>query len=179
MHGHGSVREVSLDSVIVRPEVEADILAVHEINCLAFESDGEATLVDRLREAEESSLSIVAEIDGVCVGHIFYSAVSVAGADSVLGLAPMAVTPALQKRGIGTLLVNHSLARLRAESWDGVVVLGHPDYYPRFGFRPAAEYDLKCSFDVPDGVFMALELKKNGLEDARGLVEYHPLFNSF
>ena len=173
------MREVSLDSAIVRLEVEADISLVHEINRLAFDSDEEATLVDRLREAGASTLSLVAEVDGVCVGHIFYSAVSIAGSDSVLGLAPMAVTPSLQRRGIGTLLVTHSLARLRAENWDGVVVLGHPDYYPRFGFRPASAYDLKCSFEVPDEVFMALELKKNGLEEARGLVEYHPLFSSF
>jgi len=173
------VRDFSLDSVLVRSEVDADIPAIYELHRLAFDSDEEAKLVDKLREAGESKLSLVAEYDGICIGHIFYSTVSTAGSDSILGLAPMAVTPDLQGCGVGTLLVSTSLDRLQKESCPAVVVLGHPDYYPRFGFKSASTFGLKCTFDVPDGVFMAMELTNGGLGDVHGLVEYHPLFNAF
>jgi len=163
----------------VRPELAADTDSVRAVNELAFPSDAEARLVVRLRRDARPVVSLVAEEDGEIVGHILFSPVTLAGAEDLrlMGLAPMAVRPDRQHRGIGTALVEAGLAACRQLGTDAVVVLGHPGYYPRFGFVPASRLRLRCAWDVPDDVFMALELRAGCLDDAAGCVEYHPAFN--
>jgi putative acetyltransferase len=122
----------------------------------------------------------VAEVDGAVVGHVLLSPVTVGGArdGDVLGLAPMAVLPAYQRRGVGTALVGAALAAARARGHGAVVVLGHPTYYPRFGFVPARRYGLHSEYDAPDDAFLAVELRPRGLADCRGLVRYRPEFTA-
>lgn len=167
--------------ILVRPETRDDRDGVRRVHELAFGQPDEATLVDRLRAAGDAAVSLVAARDGAVVGHILFSPVRIEGARA-LGLAPMAVLPALQRRGIGSRLVRDGLARCRALGVDGVVVLGHPEYYPRFGFVPASRCGLVSTYDVPDEVFMALELVPGALagrpgDDAR-VVRYAPAFDA-
>lgn len=89
----------------------------------------------------------------------------------------MAVLPEFQKRGIGTLLVEAGLAECRKAQYDFVVVLGHPEYYPRFGFVPASRYGIKCEYPVPDEVFMLIELRAGALQGRHGIVKYEPEFD--
>lgn len=165
--------------VHIRGETAADIGAVAALNRAAFERAAEADLVDDLRAAGRAALSLVAERDGVLLGHILFSPVSIerAGADlRPLGLAPMAVRPDAQRTGIGAALVRAGLAACRAGGSGAVVVLGHAEYYPRFGFVPASRFGLRSEYDVPDDVFLACELTPGALADARGLVRYAPEF---
>jgi putative acetyltransferase len=93
-----------------------------------------------------------------------------------MGLAPMAVLPAEQRRGVGSALVQAGLDRCRQLPCGAVVVLGHPAYYPRFGFSPASRFGVTCEYDVPDEVFMAMELEPGFLRDKPGTIRYHPAF---
>jgi putative acetyltransferase len=162
----------------VRAELPADVTAVRELNRAAFEGPDEARIVDALRGAVTSLVSLVAEEDGAVVGHILFSPVTLAAASDlpVMGLAPMAVRPAYQRQGIGSALVRAGLQACREAGAVGVVVLGHAAYYPRFGFVPASRFGLGCEYDVPDDVFMALELAAGGLAGRSGTVRYHEAF---
>ena len=93
-----------------------------------------------------------------------------------MGLAPMAVRPPKQRQGVGAALVREGLVQCRALGCDAVVVLGHPRYYPRFGFLTASRWGLRCEYDVPDEVFMALELRARSLAGKAGVIRYHPAF---
>jgi putative acetyltransferase len=149
------------------------------VNREAFGQDREADLVDRLRANGKVILSLVAELNRQVVGHILFSPVTIESADrtiTVLGLAPMAVLPPYQKRGIGGRLVERALAMLKAAGHRGVVVLGHPEYYPRFGFVPAGGFGIRSEYDSPDAAFMALELVPDGLKDCAGLAKFQPEF---
>ena len=151
---------------------------VHEVNIAAFDTDGEAELVDMLRELPGPVISLVAELDGVVVGHILFTRV-LADCDPearIMGLAPMAVTPDQQRRGIGSQLVRAGLDRCRNTGAGAVVVLGHPSYYPRFGFLPATKKNISCEYDVPDDVFMIIELTVDYLSAAEGTIRYHQAF---
>ncbi len=163
----------------IRPESSEDISAVHRVNAEAFETETEANLVDALRQSGIPLISLVAEIKGELVGHILFSPMTdSAGAKiPVAGLAPMAVSPAHQKQGIGSALVKEGLAQCKAAGYRAVIVLGHPDYYPRFGFVPASQYDISCQYEAPDEAFMALELEPGALSRLSGIVKYHPLFD--
>lgn len=165
----------------IRDEEPRDYDAVRAVNEAAFETSAEADLVEALREQAEPRLSLVAEIDGAVVGHILFSPVTAeaTGDALLLGLAPMAVTPDRQKQGVGSTLVNAGLGRCKDLGAAGVVVLGHVDYYPRFGFAPASRFGIRSEYEVPDEVFMALELVECGLGDVSGLVRYHPAFSVF
>jgi putative acetyltransferase len=94
----------------------------------------------------------------------------------LMGLAPMAVSPSLQRDGIGTELVNAGLQICRELGVGAVAVLGHPEYYPRFGFRPASQWGIKCEYDVPEEVFMLMELSPAYLQDYQGTIRYHAAF---
>jgi len=174
---------MGLVRVRIRAEEERDRAAVHALNAAAFETRAEADLVDALREKAEPFLSLVAEEEGddgaEIVGHILFTPVTVAGHSEVkiLGLAPMAVAPERQRRGIGSALVQAGLDRCRRRGFDAVVVLGHPDYYPRFGFVPATRFGLGCEWDVPEEAFLALELRAGALRGVAGTVRYHPAFD--
>ncbi|MCO6511358.1 MAG: N-acetyltransferase [Aridibacter famidurans] len=162
----------------IRPETENDIAAIQAVNVAAFENDAEARIVDELRKHADPFVSLVAERDGDVVGHIAFSPVTHSEKPelNILGLGPMAVVPELQKTGIGTFLVAKGLEECRSLGAGALVVLGHPEYYPRFGFVPASRFGIRSEYDVPDEVFMAMELQDGCLADAAGLVKYHPVF---
>ena len=164
----------------IRHETQADYDAVRHINEAAFDTSAEAKLVDALRVSVESYISLVAERDGEVLGHILFTPVTVDSGDtqwSALGLAPMAVAPANQRQGIGSALVRAGLAECRRIDQPVVFVLGHPKYYPRFGFAPAPQLGLTCEYPVPDEVFMVAELEPGAINSRTGLVRYAPAFN--
>jgi putative acetyltransferase len=166
--------------MIIRTEKPEDLAAIRRVNEQAFGRASEADLVDALRRNGKVMVSLVAEADGRIVGHILFSPATIeSGGDRLVGagLAPLAVLPEWQNRGIGSLLVKHGLAHCREAGQRFAVVLGHPDYYPRFGFIPASRFNLKCEYEVPDEVFMALELRVGGLQAGAGVVEYQPEFS--
>jgi putative acetyltransferase len=164
---------------VLRLEEPEDAAAIRAVHRLAFGSAAEADVVDALREAGATVLSMVA-VDGEVVGHVLYTwgIVDTEQGEQVplLGLAPVAVRPDRQGEGIGTRLIEASLEWLREEGYAAVVLVGHPGYYPRFGFLPASRWGLEWEFDVPDGVFQALELSAGGLAGVRGIVRYRPEF---
>lgn len=166
-------------AMTIRPETPEDIAAIHRVNELAFGRLGEADLVDALREEARPFLSLVADQDGQVVGHICFTPVAIeseGGSFTAMGLAPMAVVPGLQNEGIGSQLVRSGLEECRRIGHDVVVVLGHSEYYPRFGFLPASRKGLRCEYPVPDEVFMVVELSPDALAGRTGLVKYHPAF---
>ena len=164
----------------IRPERPEDASRIHEVNELAFGQPAEADLVERLREACADSLSLVAE-DGALVGHILFTPVTIDGDGRRvvgMGLAPMAVHPDRQRQGIGSQLVTHGLDVLRERGCPFVVVVGHPDYYPRFGFEPASKHGLASQWEgMPDAVFMVLVLDVAAMTGATGVARYRDEFN--
>jgi len=166
--------------MLIRAEKAGDRDAVYAVNVSAFEASSEAKLVDTLRQQVEPVVSLVAEDNGEVIGHIMFSPVSLSGYPNlkVMGLAPMAVAPRQQRRGIGSALVRAGLDECRQLGFAAVVVLGHPEYYPRFGFSPASQFGIDSEYDVPDEVFMALELEPNALSGKTGRVKYHAAFSS-
>jgi putative acetyltransferase len=162
----------------VRSEQPGDATAVFRVHASAFPTDAEARLVDRLRDAGKALVSLVAEDGGEVVGHVLFSPVAVtgpAGTVEGIGMAPLAVLPAHQRRGIGSALIRAGLERCRTASYGFVVLLGHPDYYPRFGFRRARDFGLENEYGA-DEAFMALALRPGGLPAGGGLVRYAPEF---
>ncbi len=156
---------------------------MHRVNVAAFAVPDEAELVDALRmstEAFDPELSLVAEFDGRVVGHILFSRCWIhdgAGRSvESLALAPMAVEPSLQGRGIGGQLVRRGLERAREQGFRSVIVLGHARYYPRFGFAPADGWCVRPPFAVPADHYMALELVPGALTGCAGTVRYAPEF---
>ncbi len=177
--------------MLIRHEKRSDIEKIHEVNVAAFETDSEARLVKALRDSDVPYISLVAEVSGELVGHILFTPVALVGEETeltLMGLGPMAVSPAHQNKGIGTELVRAGLERCAELGFDAVVVLGHPAYYPRFGFVPSVEYGIRSEYDVPDDVFMVLELTKGSLKDKSGkdksgkdrsgTIKYNPAFDS-
>ncbi len=166
--------------VRIRAEEKQDWGAVHAVNASAFETPAEANLVDALREQAAPVISLIAETNGVIVGHIMFSPVSLSGfpALKIMGLAPMAVIPEQQREGIGSALVRAGLEQCKQLGFDAVVVLGHPEYYPRFGFLPAARFGIGCEFQAPEEAFMVLELQSGYLYGVSGTVKYHAVFSN-
>ena len=164
----------------VRTEDESDYLAVRAVNVAAFGTSIEAEIVDALRVAAKPTISLIAETEGAVVGHIMFSPVSIANhaGVNVMGLGPMAVAPQHQRQGIGSALVRAGLKQCEELGYDAVVVLGHPEYYPRFGFVPALKYAIGCEYDVPADVFMVLELRPGALRAVSGVVRYNKAFAS-
>lgn len=165
---------------VIRDEQLADAAAVWQVNAEAFGREAEARLVEALRRQAQPLISLVAEADGAIVGHILFTPVTLAGQPQlrIMGLAPMAVLPTQQRQGAGSALVRAGLARCLEQGFDAVVVLGHPAYYPRFGFTPAAARGLRSEYEVPDEAFMVLELRPDALRGASGTLAYHPAFAS-
>jgi putative acetyltransferase len=171
---------VSGDHMLIRSEEEHDRSAVHALNISVFETPSEANLVNALRQQALPVVSLVAEENGAIVGHIMFSPVSLSGHPSlkVMGLAPMAVTPEHQQKGIGSALVRAGLEQCRQLGFVAVVVLGHPKYYPRFGFSPSSHFDIDCEYEVPEEVFMAIELQQEALSGKTGRVQFHAAFSN-
>ena len=163
----------------IRTEEEKDWADVHALNASAFETAEEARLVDALREKSQSVVSLIAEEHKKIVGHIMFSPVSLSGHPGVkiMGLAPMAVAPEHQRKGIGSALVRAGLEGCKQRRFVAVVVLGHPEYYPRFGFAPATCFGIRCEYDVPDEVFMVMELQPGYLCGKSGTIKYHQAFS--
>jgi putative acetyltransferase len=166
--------------MLVRDEDEGDRTAVHALNASAFETRAEADLVDALREHMRPVVSLVAEAADAVVGHIMFSPVSLAGYPNlkIMGLAPMAVTPRYQRQGIGSALVHAGLDRCRQLGVGAIVVLGHPEYYPRFGFSTAKQFSLRCAYNAPEEAFMVLELQPGYLANTSGMIQYHVIFSN-
>ena len=167
--------------VRIRAERKSDTEVIHEVNRLAFGQEDESLLIRRIRNSPRfiPDLSLVAVEEGRIVGHILFSPVGIKtekGVTPALSLAPMAVLPASQNRGIGSELVREGLTRCRQLGHKIVVVIGHPGYYPRFGFIPARCKGLEVSLPVPDETFMVQELVPKALDEVRGTVKYPPEF---
>jgi putative acetyltransferase len=166
--------------MIIRPEKSEDIPSIRIVIEQAFGRAAEADLVDALRRNGKAAISLVAEDNGRIVGHIFFSAVTIQSKEAGLtgiGLAPLAVIPERQNQSIGATLMEHGLRRCREEDYPFVVVLGHPGYYPRFGFVPASSFGIKSEYDVADEVFMVMELREGALTGCAGVAKYQPEFN--
>jgi putative acetyltransferase len=166
---------------VIRFETPEDAWRVRRVNERAFGQPTEGNLVDRLRRACASdALSLVADDDGIA-GHILFTPVVVdsAGRRVVgMGLAPMAVLPERQREGIGSRLVNRGLEILRERGCPFVVVVGHPEYYPRFGFEPASTHGLACQWEsVPDEAFMVVILNAEAMREVSGVARYRPEFD--
>nr|WP_209847403.1 N-acetyltransferase [Paenibacillus sediminis] len=167
----------------IRTEQPKDYAAVYEINRAAFGNrDDEAELVERIRLSEGfiPELSIIAEVDGEIVGHLLLSKATVVGETmekEVIVLAPIAVKPEYQKQGVGSKLIAEGLSRCKALGYGLVLLIGHPSYYPKFGFKPARAYGLELKkFQVPDDVFMVCELIEGTLSHTEGELFYPKAF---
>lgn len=160
--------------ITIRKEKPQDRDAVHDLNLAAFNNGPEAALVDKLRASCNNYLAFVAIEDGAVVGHILFTPVTVDGYSEVgMGLAPMAVMPSHQRKGIGSKLVRYGLDHLRQSGCPFVIVLGHPEYYPRFGFEVASKYRLLCQWEgVPDEAFMVAVADDGALPEAGGVARY-------
>jgi putative acetyltransferase len=169
------------DMTIIRKEAVADHAAISEVNRRAFGEDTEAKLISALRDGGFVRLSLVAEVEGEIVGHILFSHLPILTETAVveaLSLAPMAVLPSHQRRGIGTRLVEAGLRACREAGHKIVVVLGHSNFYPRFGFSAKLAEPLSSRFSGGES-WMALELLPGALAGVVGRVEYPPPFSSF
>jgi putative acetyltransferase len=164
-----------------RLEKPTDFTAIHQVNQLAFARENEANLVDILRKNVPVFSFVAVEKEQV-IGHILYSSVSLESGDTnnlnILGLAPLAVLPSHQNKGIGSFLIEYSLRECASRGCDAVVVLGHHNFYNRFGFITAKTKNLSCDYPVPDEVFMVLELRDNCLTGMPGIVKYSPEFDN-
>lgn len=167
--------------IIIRNETIEDHQEVFRVNKEAFKQEDESRLIERIRAGKNfvSELSLVAVLDGNIVGHILFSKIKILGEQTTetLSLAPLAVLPAFQKKGIGGSLVRKGLSVVLGLGFSSVIVLGHSDYYPRFGFRKASEWHIKCPFEAPDEAFMAIELVEGALSGSSGTVEYPKEFD--
>ncbi|VUX55462.1 N-acetyltransferase GCN5 [uncultured Woeseiaceae bacterium] len=165
-------------SIQIRSETDDDKTAVYDVNAAAFPTETEAKLVDALRKSASEYISQVAVEDQNVVGHIMFTPVTLEPFEDLrlMGLAPMAVSPSLQRGGIGSELVKTGLLRCTESDVGAVAVLGHPQYYPRFGFRPASQWGIKSEYEVPEEVFMMMELSPGYLQDYQGIIRYDAVF---
>ena len=176
------------NTMIIRQEKEEDFSRVRDVVKRAFENVKESDhtehlLVERLRKSEAyiPDLSLVAEMKGEkIVGHILLSKVEVVsekGFVTVLGVAPLSVLPEFQGQGIGGMLIREAHKRASGLGYGAALLLGHKDYYPRFGYRKASEFGIKFPVDVPDEYTMAVELRAGGLKGVQGQVRYPDAFH--
>ena len=166
--------------ITIRKEEPGDIRAIRHVNERAFDQENEANIIEKLRKRSALTISLVAMQDDEIVGHIAFSPAIIAAEGSNFGaiaLAPMAVLPAYQRKGIGLQMVCVGLEECRRLGHEIIVVLGHPDYYPRFGFVPAMPKGIGCEFEVPEEAWMILELQEGALAGRRGKVRFQPEFS--
>lgn len=163
-------------NILIRKEEEKDYKNIYEVNKLAFGQENESKLVEKIRKSNNfiPELSLVAEINSKLVGHILFSKIKIIGSSifETIALAPMAVIPEFQRQGVGSELINRGMEKVKELGFNSIIVLGHKDYYPKFGFKRASKWNIKCSFEVLDEVFMAIELTDGALEGKAGTVKY-------
>jgi putative acetyltransferase len=165
------------DDVTIRERISTDDEAIRHLNDAAFGGSYESKLVGDLRAAGLAVIELVAIEQSAITGHVLLSQLAVAVGDGqirALSLAPMSVRPDRQRRGIGSGLVRRGLDLARERRWQAIIVLGHPDYYPRFGFSTALARPLASPFS--GDAFMALELVPDALKGSGGRVVYPPAF---
>lgn len=166
--------------MIIRREAPQDIAAIRHVNEQAFGGTAEANAIEALRARGAATLSLVAVIDDRVVGHLFFTPATIETAEHTwpaLGLAPLSVLPEYQRQGIGTALMKAGLAECARLGYERVIVLGHPNYYPRFGFMRASQYGIRCEWEAPDEAFMVLELQRGALDSVSGIARYQPEWN--
>lgn len=185
---NGNQRIDTIGRIIIRPETEDDFAQIKNVVQRAFdnieESDHtEHLLVERLRQSDAyiPLLSLVAEIDNKkIVGHILLSKVEIiapTGTKAILlGVAPLSVLPDFQSKGIGGMLLNEAHKRASNAGYGGAVLLGHPTYYPKFGYKKATDFGIRFPFDVPEEYCMVIELSSDGLKKIQGVVHYSKAF---
>jgi putative acetyltransferase len=166
----------------IRAELDFDYKEISHVITVAFGQRAEAALVENLRKTEHfiPALSLVAIKDRQVVGHILFSKITIKTEDKTipaLALAPMAVRPEYQGQGIGTELMRYGIEECMRLKHKIIVVVGHPEYYMRFGFTPARRRGLEVPFDVPDDAFMVLELYAGTLKGVKGMVVYPKEFD--
>lgn len=165
--------------VKIREERTEDLLAVQTVNERAFGQQTEADLVAKLRHNCDQVLSLVALVHDEVVGHILFSPATIEGDRRIvkgMALAPMAVLPEYQRQGVGSELVRSAIRNLKQRNCPFIVVLGHPEYYPRFGFEPASRYGIRSQWEVPDDAFMIMLLDEKGMKTVSGVARYRPEF---
>ncbi|WP_009630600.1 GNAT family N-acetyltransferase [Synechocystis sp. PCC 7509] len=164
--------------MLIRAEQLADYQEISDVILQAFGQDNEARLVQEIRKSTRyiPNLSLVAEVDGVIVGHILFSYIDLVDdvTCKVLGLAPLAVKSQFQKQGIGSALVRAGLIRADTMGESSAIALGNPQFYNRFGFKPSVCYQIESPFPVPEDFFMVKTL--NNYRDQKGKVVYPPAF---
>ena len=161
----------------IREERPDDVAAIRDVNKRAFGQDQEGNIVDALRSNGAALLSLVATVDKKIVGHIMYSPITV-GDVTGAALGPMAVVPEHQGQGIGSKLVEAGNQKLKDAGYPFIIVLGHTNYYPRFGFTPARDFGITCEWDVPAEAFMVLVLDQAKIDGVSGLAKYRHEFSS-
>ncbi|MBD0371022.1 MAG: N-acetyltransferase [Pyrinomonadaceae bacterium] len=161
----------------IREESPGDVAAIRDVNKRAFGQDQEGNIVDALRSNGAALLSFVATLNDQVVGHIMYSPITV-GEVTGAALGPMALLPEHQRQGIGSRLVEAGNRMLKETGCPFIIVLGHADYYPRFGFKPASAHGIKCEWEVPDEVFMLLVLDEAKMQGVSGLAKYRHEFST-
>jgi putative acetyltransferase len=168
--------------MIFREEKPEDVAQIRKLNDLAFGETGEGQLVDTLRQREAIVLSMVAEDQSKILGHILFTTVTIRNDEdeedfTALGIGPMAVLPDYQRKGIGSELMKAAIEKCRELDHEIVVVLGHPEFYPRFGFVTSAPLGIQWQYDAPEEAFMVLELYENALRGRCRVVSYREEFN--
>lgn len=169
-------------NIQIRPEHKNDISAISMLNDMAFGQEAEGNLIVKLRKNKNfiKDLSLVACMGNEIIGHILFSKIVIKNDTEEfesLALAPMAVIPEFQGLGIGSQLINKGLQKATKLGYKSIIVLGHENYYPRFNFTPASQFQITCPFEVPDASFMAIELQKGNLDSVSGCVVYPKEFN--
>ncbi len=168
--------------ISIREERPVDIDAIHNVERQAFGQTNEADLVDALRHAYKAVLSLVAIEDGCVIGHILFSPAFLehdGEVSDVLALGPVAVLPERQNEGIGSMLVRNGLERCLERGHDVVFLIGHPTYYPRFGFVPAATKGIRCGDERIREAFMVAELRDEALAGRQGRMRFQPEFKEY
>jgi predicted N-acetyltransferase YhbS len=164
-------------NIAIRPEHKDDYDSIKRINDEAFGQENEGLLVSALRKTSKyiPNLSLVAEMNNNIIGHILFYPLTIitkTGEKDVLSLAPISVLPKYQKKGVGYKLVKRGLDDCKKTNYDVVIVVGHPNDYPRFGFKPASKWKIQLPIDAPDEAFMAIELKEKTIEKYTGTVVF-------
>jgi len=160
---------------LIRREQPQDIPEIRQVLIRAFGQKLEASIVDKLRKNCNSILSLVAFADGKIVGHIMFSPVVIEGKQGKLvgtSLAPLAVLPEYQRKGIGTQLMQTAIARIKEGGCPYIIVIGHPEYYARFGFEQAGRFGISSEWGVPDEAFMILILDRKAMNGITGVARY-------